>query len=726
MVNHEKTNPKWIDIEKYTDRKQKINEKVFKKRKNCSAKWRSRVVCENPIRRISRWREKTKWRLRPGVLIPLIILNVTRPAAGESLQDTLISSLFGYPRSCTIGGAALPCTLSISCWLRGGVRGRGCGDGWLFSCCLPREKVYDEVDNSLSPPAWQSSPPLRARAPPRGLPSNVLRRRVDDDDTQADCGIPSSRLLQKRIIGGRAARFAEFPWQAHVRISEFQCGGVLVSRWFVATAAHCVSRARPRDVAVWLGALDPAAGERGARRVGFVVSLVIATAAHCVSRARPRDVAVWLGALDPAAGERGARRVGLLVSLVWATAAYCASRARPRDVAVWLGALDPAAGERGARRVGHLNDKEHILVAFIDYSKAFDTLKHNILGEKLSDCGIRGPLGEWCKNYLKERSFTVKVGDSLSKKIAVSEGTAQGSVLGPLHYITYVNDVVKLIKYCKIYQFADDTCLIAASKDIETALKQLQSDFTLLTKWSHDAGLVLNAKKTTLMYISSSQNRITTEPKLIVHNHRCLHMQDNQHCCCPPVEVVSKQKYLGLIFDDRLKWTEHINHFRLTQPDRYDIALLKLSRPVTYMSHILPICLPEYDLELRGKTGVIAGWGKTDASSGHTGTNMLRSASVPILSTEQCITWHQSKQISVEIHAEMICAGHSDGHQDACLGDSGGPLIVLDSGRYYLAGITSAGFGCGVDHQPGIYHNVKTTARWIRTVIGGDHLSTAL
>lgn len=50
-------------------------------------------------------------------------------------------------------------------------------------------------------------------------------------------------------------------------------------------------------------------------------------------------------------------------------------------------------------------------------------------------------------------------------------------------------------------------------------------------------------------------------------------------------------------------------------------------------------------------------------------------------------------------------------------GDSGGPLIILDGGRYYLVGITSAGFGCGVDHQPGIYHNVKLTASWIRTVI---------
>lgn len=72
--------------------------------------------------------------------------------------------------------------------------------------------------------------------------------------------------------------------------------------------------------------------------------------------------------------------------------------------------------------------------------------------------------------------------------------------------------------------------------------------------------------------------------------------------------------------------------FRMTQPDRYDIALLKLSRPVTYTSHILPICLPDGDFELRGKSGVIAGWGKTDTSNGHTGTNLLRSATVPILS----------------------------------------------------------------------------------------------
>ncbi|KAJ0170308.1 hypothetical protein K1T71_014236 [Dendrolimus kikuchii] len=381
----------------------------------------------------------SKWRLSPKVLIPLMILNVTGPANGdESLTSRMLASLLGYPSTCTLGTEVRPCTLSLTCWLRGGTRVRGCGGSWLFSCCVAPESS-EELDNSISSTEWtyQVLPPKLLSVPQRSVvPANIFRRRVDDDVTQVDCGLPSTRILQKRIIGGREARFAEFPWQAHIRISEYQCGGVLVAHQYVATAAHCVSRARPRDIAVWLGALDTSIGSHIAKRIGVI------------------------------------------------------------------------------------------------------------------------------------------------KKI-----------LHPLF------------------------------------------------------------------------------------------------------------------------------QFRITQPDRYDIALLRLARPIAYMSHILPICLPDYEMDLRGRSGVIAGWGKTDTSTGHTGTNLLRSATVPILSTEQCIKWHQSKQISVEIHSEMICAGHSDGHQDACLGDSGGPLIVLDNGRYYLVGITSAGFGCGVDHQPGIYHNVRVTAHWIKSVI---------
>lgn len=75
---------------------------------------------------------------------------------------------------------------------------------------------------------------------------------------QPECGLARTfqNSLQKRIIGGRPAHFAEYPWQAHIRIAEYQCGGVLVSKNMVATAAHCVQQARLQDIYVYLGELD--------------------------------------------------------------------------------------------------------------------------------------------------------------------------------------------------------------------------------------------------------------------------------------------------------------------------------------------------------------------------------------------------------------------------------------------------------------------------------------
>lgn len=157
--------------------------------------------------------------------------------------------------------------------------------------------------------------------------------------------------------------------------------------------------------------------------------------------------------------------------------------------------------------------------------------------------------------------------------------------------------------------------------------------------------------------------------------------------------------------------------FRMSQPDRFDVALIRLNRGVIFRENILPICLPKRGMAFSGRMGLVAGWGKTDTSYGKTGTNILRKAFVPILSDEECLEWHRHKNIRVELHKEMFCAGHSDGHMDACLGDSGGPLIVLEGGRWTLAGITSAGFGCAVDHQPGIYHKVQMTTDWIMGVI---------
>lgn len=157
--------------------------------------------------------------------------------------------------------------------------------------------------------------------------------------------------------------------------------------------------------------------------------------------------------------------------------------------------------------------------------------------------------------------------------------------------------------------------------------------------------------------------------------------------------------------------------YMLTQPDRFDVALLHLDRPVFYQDNIIPVCLPPGDISLDGQTGLVAGWGKTDNSFGKTGTNILHKVLVPIIPNDECITWHEDKNIMVQLHSEMFCAGHKAGKHDACLGDSGGPLIIHYKGRWTLIGITSAGFGCAVDKQPGIYHKIGKTTGWINSQI---------
>ena len=91
----------------------------------------------------------------------------------------------------------------------------------------------------------------------------------------------------------------------------------------------------------------------------------------------------------------------------------------------------------------------------------------------------------------------------------------------------------------------------------------------------------------------------------------------------------------------------------LTQPDRFDVALLHLDRPVFYQDNIIPICLPPPDIHLTGKVGLVAGWGKTDNSFGKTGTNILHKVLVPIIKNDECIRWHEDKNILVQVWHTM-------------------------------------------------------------------------
>ncbi|KAI5646886.1 reverse transcriptase (RNA-dependent DNA polymerase) domain-containing protein [Phthorimaea operculella] len=185
-----------------------------------------------------------------------------------------------------------------------------------------------------------------------------------------------------------------------------------------------------------------------------------------------------------------------------------------------------------------------------------------IFTKKLSRGGIQGPLLELLKNYHTNRYTTVKKADKTSNLVLTTQGTAQGSIVGPTEYLLYVNDMSNIIKKGSVYQFADDTCLLVAHKDIVEAQNLLQKNFDLLCKWAHDVGLVLNAQKTKYIHIHSSHNKVTTKPTIVAHNHLCQHSVVTSQCSCAPIELVKTHTYVGLVIDDRLSWGPHKDHVR--------------------------------------------------------------------------------------------------------------------------------------------------------------------
>ena len=97
---------------------------------------------------------------------------------------------------------------------------------------------------------------------------------------------------------------------------------------------------------------------------------------------------------------------------------------------------------------------------FVNFQKAFDTVNHNILTSKLNHYGIQRVANDWVSSYLSNRLQYVSINGFESTKLPMNHGVLQGSVLGPLLLLIYINDLHKAIKFSKVYQFADDTNLL--------------------------------------------------------------------------------------------------------------------------------------------------------------------------------------------------------------------------------------------------------------------------
>ena len=146
---------------------------------------------------------------------------------------------------------------------------------------------------------------------------------------------------------------------------------------------------------------------------------------------------------------------------------------------------------------------------FIDLEKAFDTVNHQILLSKLYHYGIRGVANKWFSSYLSNRQQKVSINGESSNWLPITCGVPQGSILGPLLFLIYINDMHLSIEHSAIYHFADDTNLLHSCKSFKILRKRVNKDLQLLYEWLCANRLSLNGGKTEFIVFRPTRNKMT-------------------------------------------------------------------------------------------------------------------------------------------------------------------------------------------------------------------------
>ena len=187
------------------------------------------------------------------------------------------------------------------------------------------------------------------------------------------------------------------------------------------------------------------------------------------------------------------------------------------------------------------NDQsKQITTIYLDFEKAFDKISHSALIFKLESMGVSNWLLAWVKDFLSDRTMYVTVGEGKSQKRKVTSGVPQGSVLGPVLFLCYINDLPENVVYSKTLLFADDTKIYIQINSPDDIIN-LQADINNITKWCTKWQMQLNCNKCKV--INFNNNNIQAD--IILAN--------------TPLPVVNSEEDLGVIFDDTLTFESHIN-----------------------------------------------------------------------------------------------------------------------------------------------------------------------
>ena len=196
-----------------------------------------------------------------------------------------------------------------------------------------------------------------------------------------------------------------------------------------------------------------------------------------------------------------------------------------------------------------INDGKMIGVVLVDFKKAFDLVDHDILMSKLKFYGIKENTLSWFRSYLSQRQQQVSIDITKSRFRPITCGVPQGSILGPLLFLLFINDLPLYTSNVSTDMYADDTTLYDVQTSQDTIEKNLQIALNELHKWWKNNSMVLNSTKTKVMLITTNQKRHGLD-------RDGLNLDFNME----PLQMITNDKILGVFVDNNLTWNEHIKH----------------------------------------------------------------------------------------------------------------------------------------------------------------------